>query len=296
MPRIKRTAVAAENVNPPVVAESETTEENVHTVEKIEGAVYEASANGKSLSLDEITARATRHAALSAMKSALEEELKDSSRVFVEINKVSGMKSFPTPIGQVNVSQRLPSFGVDTSDPDYIAFMIDQGFEDQLHEYDEPNFAKVSEIVEVLREHAPHLLQTKFYFDEWVDARFTAGLKAQKVTVTTPVMEDDGETPVMTQEVNPFTQEITLIPEVHTEENVVAVYVVKENVDQGNGVSVEKSVEHEVPFVTVKTSDPTVSYPASREQKIAKQDARNFFLGGNLAIAKQIVRPREIES
>lgn len=233
-------------------------------------------------------AGARRYAALKALESGIKVELAEVGRELMSSADKLGVASFSSEFGKLTVAQRSATFTVNDQEA-YFQHFRDNGAGHLIESYEEPDVTKIDEIIAVLREHAPELIRTNEYVPEFLEVSFQNSLVDRKVTARKPVLDGNGEQ-VMDIEANPMTGEAVETPVFEVTEEVKVFQKVKTTVPQDDGSEIEQIVEIERPFISAKPGSVYMSYPASKEQKIAKARAAAFFESGDLEITKAIPR------
>lgn len=231
---------------------------------------------------------AKRYAALKALESGIKEELAILGRQLLSQGSRLGVSSFASDFGKITVAERKATFSVE-DDVAYLQHFRDNGSEEFIQEYTEIDPAKLAEAIEVLKKHAPELLRTVEYVPEFLEVAFLNSLEMRKVKGSRPILDADGKQ-TMTEDLNPITGEIVEVPAVEEYEDIFAVQRVKDIVVQEDGSTVEQVTDVRRDFMKVNPGTTYLSYPASKEQKIAKAKAAAFFSEGDLSIAKAIPR------
>lgn len=231
---------------------------------------------------------ARRLAALRALSAGIKAEDAELSNALIRHAEKLGVASFSSEFGKLSVATRKPTFKVNDQGA-LLQFFRDIGAGEYITESTVPDPSKQNEIVEVLRKHAPHLLNTTEYIPEYLEVSLMNSLEERTEKVVTPVLDEDGN-PLVDAEVNPLTGEMVETPRV---DEVVSHYAVRKavvEVPQSDGSVVEQSVDERIEFIDVTPGTTYVSYPASKEQRAAKAAATAFFESGDLSIARAIPR------
>lgn len=231
---------------------------------------------------------AKRYAALKALESGIKEELAILSRQLLSQGSRLGVSSFASDFGKVTVASRKATFKV-VDEVAYLQHFRDSGAGEFIQEYTEIDPAKMSEAIDVLKEHAPELLRTVEYVSEFLEVNFLNSLEMRVEKGTRPILDANGN-PVMTEDINPLTAEVVEVPAVEEYQDIFAVQRVKTPVVQDDGSTVEQVEDVRRDFMEVTPGTSYLAYPASKEQKIAKAKAAAFFSDGDLSIAKAIPR------